>query len=306
MMLRTLCGALGAAAWLAVAPAWSQQTLTICLDENLPPYSVAEGAGRGFDVAVSQALAKHLGRTLAIQWFESKLDEDKSTTLETNALLSDGRCDLVAGYPLVRDALGKPGSETARLPDFRGAVPADRRRRVTMGTLVPTEPYHRAPFTIVLSANAAGHKVAGLADLDGLTLGVEGGTLSDAILMLYRGGRYVDKIVHFAPGRGELLVRMEKGEFDATIIALHRFDVYRAAHPETRIVATNFFYPIAFNMGFVGLSTNAALIAEVNHALLDMRANGELEKYAHDAGMTYVAPVAPAVLEHFTLANLEH
>ena len=83
----------------------------------------------------AQALAKRLGRPLAVQWYESKLDEDASSTIEANALLSDGRCDLVAGYPLVKDALGKPGLETARLPDFAGAQPADRRRRVELGTL---------------------------------------------------------------------------------------------------------------------------------------------------------------------------
>ena len=86
----------------------------------------------------AQALAKRLGRPLAIQWYESKLDAEASSTIEANALLSDGRCNLVAGYPLVKDALGKPGLEKARLPGFAGAQPADRRRLVELGTLTPT------------------------------------------------------------------------------------------------------------------------------------------------------------------------
>ena len=117
--------------------------LRICLNEELPPFSVrTKQGGAGFDFMTAQALAKRLARPLAVQWYESKLDEDASSTIEANALLSDGRCELVAGYPLLRDALSKPGLETARLPDFAGARPADRRRRVALGALMPTMPYH--------------------------------------------------------------------------------------------------------------------------------------------------------------------
>jgi hypothetical protein len=43
--------------------------------------------------------------------------------------------------------LGRPAVETARLPGFEGAKPDDRRRRVSLGELVPTKPYHFAPRT---------------------------------------------------------------------------------------------------------------------------------------------------------------
>src|ERR1700746_867777 len=53
----------------------SDGTLRVCLDENVPPYSVKQAeAGTGFDVLISQALAKRLGQPLAVQWYESKLD----------------------------------------------------------------------------------------------------------------------------------------------------------------------------------------------------------------------------------------
>src|SRR3984957_16605680 len=111
--------------------------LRVCLDENIPPYSFHEGkeAG-GFDLAVAEAVAKHLGRVLAVQWFETGIDADSSLTLQANALLSDGRCQLIGGYPLFRPALGRPAVETARLPGFEGAKPDDRRRRVALGELV--------------------------------------------------------------------------------------------------------------------------------------------------------------------------
>ena len=164
-MRASLLAALASAAVLAsfcgAAPLRAEETdenvLRVCLNEDLPPYSVRRGeGGNGFDFLISEALAKRLGRRLAVQWFESKLDEDSSASIEANALLSDGRCQLLAGYPLTKDALAKPGFETARMPDFAGAKAADRRRRVALSVLAPTRPYHFAAFTVVLGDKAAG------------------------------------------------------------------------------------------------------------------------------------------------------
>ncbi len=77
----------------------AEETLRICLNGNIPPYSFHKGkeAG-GFDLAVAEAVAKRLGRELAVQWFETGIDTDSSLTLQANALLSDGRCQLVGGF----------------------------------------------------------------------------------------------------------------------------------------------------------------------------------------------------------------
>jgi len=91
-----------ASAVLAAAPSRAEEEgksapLRICLNEELPPFSVRnKQGGAGFDVLAAQALAKRLGRPLAVQWYESKLDEDASSTIEANALLSDGRIFLPA------------------------------------------------------------------------------------------------------------------------------------------------------------------------------------------------------------------
>jgi hypothetical protein len=73
----------------------SDRVLSVCLNDNVPPYSIHhDNIGIGFDVAVAEALAKRLGRGLAVQWFESKLDEASNAAIEANALLSDGRCGI--------------------------------------------------------------------------------------------------------------------------------------------------------------------------------------------------------------------
>ena len=283
----------------------SAEVLRVCLDENIPLYSVHRGGiASGFDLAVADAVARRLGRTLAVQWFESKLDEESSSALAANALMSDGKCELVGGYAMVRDALGKPGAETARLPDHAGARPADRPRAVPLGTLVPSRPYHYAALTVVLGPGAASRLVRGLADLEGVRIGAERGTLADAALMLFDGGRLIRWITHVVPGRGELIPRLEAGDFDAILVELRRFDAHRAANPATRLAASGYYYPVGFNMGFVGLSTRQALIDQVNQAIDGLVKENELPALARAVGLTYLPPREPAVREKLSLDDL--
>jgi ABC-type amino acid transport substrate-binding protein len=283
----------------------ADDALRVCLNEDAAPYSVRHnGGGAGFDLAVAEALARRLGRPLEVEWFESKLDEDSSGALEANALLSDGRCQLVAGYPLTEDALGKPGAETARLPDFDGAKPADRRRRIRLGTLQASKPYHFAPLTIVLGGAAVGKPIASLGDLDGVAIGVEGGTLSDTILMSFGDGRLIDRITHLVPGRGQLWTSLERGDFDAALVPLHRFDAYRAEHADTKLRPSGYLYPIGFNIGFVGLARDDRLMADVDAALALLLSSGEIAGLAPKAGMTYLPPRAPDVQKHLLLSDL--
>ena len=304
---------LAATAWLCFGhglPAVRAQeanegTLRVCLNRSLPPYSVRHGdTGSGFDLLISEALAKRLGRRLAVQWFESKLDEASNSTVEADALLSDGRCELVAGYPLVKDALGKPDAESARLPDFAGSRPGDRRRRVALGTLIATTPYHFAPLTVVLGGKAAPKRIGSLADLDDVSLGIESGTLGDGILMTFDHGRLIPNITHMIPERGELLPRLENGEYDATIMPLHHFDAYRIDHPNTKLTASGYYLKIGFNMGFVGLAEKAVLIEQANPAIENMLKDGEASSLARLAHMTYVPPRRPYILEHLSLGDL--
>jgi ABC-type amino acid transport substrate-binding protein len=281
--------------------------LRVCMNEDVPPYSVARGeSGSGFDVALATALARHLGRALEIQWFESKMDEESSPTLEANALLSDRRCDLMAGYPLVMHSLGRPTAKSARLPGFRGAGAGDRRRRVDLGELIASRPYQRAPLALLLAPGIAKRQIGNLRDVADLRFGVEGGTFADAILMLYQNGKLIDRITHYPPGRGEVLTRLEAGEIDATFVALHRFDAHRVKNPATRIQDSGFHYPVAFNLGYAALSSSADLVQRVNTALDSMRSSGEIEKLAKASGVTYVEPVAPFVSPAITFRQLEN
>jgi ABC-type amino acid transport substrate-binding protein len=284
---------------LAATPmAVADEALKICLDENLPPLSMhRRGApDAGFDVALAEALASHLGRPLKLQWFESKLDEDSSPALEANALLSDGRCSLVGSYALTTDSLVVPGVKTAKLPGFEGAVPADRRRRVPLGALSPSRPYMYSALTVILGSKARDRRIAGIGDLAKLRIAIESGTLADAILMTFESGRLIDDITHLVPGRDDLLGRLDRGDFDATLLDTRRFDAWRAAHPDTKLTASGYFYPIGVNRGYVGLASDPALLAAVDGALAGLQSSGNIAELAKAAGLTYLPPRAPAIL----------
>ena len=275
----------------AISPvrATAGEELKVCLDEDLPPLSVHHRgtAGSGFDVSLAQAVAQKLGRQLTIQWFESKLDEDSSPALEANALLSDGRCSLVGSYALTKDSLVVPGVKTAKLPDFEGATIADRRgRRVPLGVLTPSQPYLYSPLTIALGAKVIDRRMAGIGDLAGLRIGIESGTLADAVLMTFDNGRLIDNITHLVPGRDDLLGALDQGDLDATLLDLRRLDAYRAAHPDGKITASGYYYPIGVNRGYVGLDSDPALLAAVNKALSDLQGSGTI------AGLARTAPAS--------------
>ena len=283
---------------MASAALAADDPLKICLDEDRPPLS-AHHRGKpdaGFDVLLAQAVAERLGRPLTIQWFESKLDEDSSPQLEANALLSDGRCSLVGGYALTQDSLVAPGMKTARLPDFAGATRDDRRRRVALGVLTPSQPYVYSPMTVVLGPKATGRKIGDITDLAGLRLVIESGSLGDAILMTFDKGRLIDSITHLVPGRDDLLGALQRGDYDATLIDLARFDAYRAAHPDTALSASGYYYPIGANRGYVGLAGDGALIEAVNKTLSGLAAEGKIAEFGRQAGLTYLPPREPAIL----------
>ncbi|WP_439402947.1 substrate-binding periplasmic protein [Bradyrhizobium sp. DASA03068] len=283
---------------MASAALAADDPLKVCLDEDRPPLSVHHRGkpDAGFDVLLAQAIAERLGRPLKIQWFESKLDEDSSPPLEANALLSDGRCSLVGGYALTQDSLVAPGMKTARLPDFAGATRDDRRRRVPLGVLAPSQPYIYSPMTVVLGPKAQRRKVGDIGDLAGLRLVIESGSLGDAILMTFDKGRLIDNITHLVPGRDDLLGALERGDHDATLIDLARFDAHRAAHPDTAITASGYYYPIGANRGYVGLASDGALIEAVNKALTELTASGRIGEFGKQAGLTYLPPREPAIL----------
>ena len=189
-----------------------------------------------------------------------------------------------------------PRVKTAKLPDFEGATGPDHRRRVPLGVLAPSQPYIYSPLTIALGPKARDRRITGVGDLAGLRIGIESGTLADAILMRFDNGRLIDDITHLVPGRDDLLGTLDRGDLDATLLDLRRLDAYRAAHPDTKLTGSGYYYPIGANRGYVGLASDPNLLAAVNKALTDLQAAGTMAQLGQAIGLTYLPPREPAIL----------
>lgn len=300
---RVLAGAVVSAlvALSALSDAQAQAApLTICLEEDSPPLSFSFGPRKGgFDHGVAEEVAKRMGRPFQVQWFESENDEEAVPVWEANALLSDGLCDLIAGYPMLGSTLGKPETDKGALPEHDGMNRAERGRLVQLGVLIATEPYYRASYGVVIGPGANGRQVDKLADLKGLRLGAEVGTMASALLFRNNGGVLANDISHVSETK-DLLPRFAAGEFDAVLIELHRFDNFRRRHADAPLKWTGYVHPFGVNMGMAVLERNAALRDQVSRILGEMQADGTLDALAKRWQMTRIPPVAPWILDRLT------
>jgi len=286
------------------APA-EKPALTVCMQANDPPLSLrGRGSPSGFDVALSRIIAQRLDRDLRVQWFVSRDDPDASLSKDANALLSYGRCQLVAEYPLVAATLERPYSPSAKLPPFDGATPDDRRRWVKINELAATRPYRLNVLTVVLAARDAGRKVRKLADLDGLKIGVQIATLPDAIAMRYEGGRLTEHVEHLPDAR-DLFEKLQSGSLDAAFVDLRAFDAWRIQHGSSGLAASGYMHSVGFNMGFVGLASDIELVKAADAALADLQAHDALAPLAASEGLTLVPPRTPAVLPDVSPSALD-
>ena len=289
---------------VASAPAaeTAEPPLTVCLEEDSPPYSYKFGKNKigGFDLAIAEALAERLDRTLDILWFEFEDDEEEVPMWQSSALLAERLCDLIGGYALFSAMLGTPVQPMSKLPDYRGGK---RGVRVPTKPIAATRPYHRAPFAVILGPGAGGRKIAKLEDLKGLRIGAEVSTISSAILFRHGHGMLIPDLANIAPTKG-LLKQADAGRFDAVMIELHRFDWYRKRAPETTLRWSGYVHPIGFNIGFAALEEAQDLIAQVDAAIDEMRGDGTIARLAGEAGMTYRPPKAPTILHRITPAML--
>jgi len=278
----------------------SGPALRVCLEEGSPPYSFKfKRRQGGFDLVLAERVAKELGRTLAVQWFEFEIDEDEINSLQANALLADGRCELIGGFPMLKSWLAPPGHERSGLPDLAGARRSHRGRTVQLGLLAATRPYRRTDFGVV-AAPGFDRPVRSLDDLKGVTLIEPWRSVPAFILWRHRHGAFIDQISHVA-GREDLFEKLEATPGAASLIEVHRFDRYRFQHPGTRLRWTGYVHRLGYNFGFAALAGAKRLVAEVDRALERLETAGALVAIAKENGVTYFKPQAPIVSEGLVL-----
>ena len=280
----------------AAADGADANALTVCLNRDNAPFSQKkDGKESGYDLMVAQAVAKQLGKTLEVKWYEKERRSRGPVSVKASVLINAGVCQLIGGYPLLQSSLDRPGAgESATLPPVEG-IPAENRKQSIKGSqLFPSQPYHFAGVTPVLGARVTQQKLESLDDLKPYKIGNRPAAIGDLIAMAYKQGLLVKNVMH-VDIQSEPLDALSKGEFDVTIIEAHKFDTYRAENPQTALRASGLVLPVGFNLGFVTTEEHAELLKAVTAAVDTLVKSGEMEKTARTAGITYIAPQQPAV-----------
>ncbi|MEI7782984.1 MAG: transporter substrate-binding domain-containing protein [Betaproteobacteria bacterium] len=293
---------LGVAAWLCCA--WAvAEPLRVCVSQDTPPLSqVRHGQARGFDIRLAQAVAEASGRELKILPFETEFEKESTLAHEVNALLSAGLCDLVSGFPLLRADLGPPGRSSARPPDYPGAKRKRERAFITLGELVASSPYLASTLGVAQAAGRAQVKV--LMDLQGRKTGAVSGTLAGTLVSLYRSGALRGQMVTLSQ-REDAWAALDSGRIDSLLLPTAAFDAYRLQHPATALELAELRRPIGLNLGLVALASAPQELLQVsNRVIAQAMADGRMQRWAAQEGLSWSPPTQPAVSDGPTLASL--
>lgn len=274
----------------------ADNVLTVCLNKDNAPFSFSKGdAEGGFDYLVTQAVARELGKTLVVKWYEKERRSRVPVSVKTSVMVNAGICQLVGGYPLIQSSLEREaGADTTTLPPITG-LPAERREEMIKGSpLVAGPAYYFVGITPVFGGHVPTVVLSGLDDLQNYKIGNRPSSIGDLISMAYKKGMLIPQVTHI-DARREPLEALEHSEFDVTFTEAYKFDLYRAAHPQSKLRASGLMLPVGFNLGFVSTASNARLLEEVGRAVARLMENDALHKAASEAGLTYIKPALPVV-----------
>lgn len=307
-MKRALAGFAAAFALGASAPVIAAEdagaVLTVCLNKDYPPFSFKkDGEVGGYDYLVAQALAKHLGKTLEVKWYEKERRSRGPISVKTSVLINAGVCQLVGGYPLIQSSLDRPSGEATTLPPVEGMASESRKQSINGSQLFASLPYHFAGLTVVFGKTVTLPKLQALDELKPYKIGNRPASLGDLLAMAYKKGLLMNNIVRVDIGI-EPLEALAKSEFDVTMVEAHKFDIYRQENPTTELRPSGMVLPVGLNLGFVTTAEHSTLLAQVNVALSALLKEGAIEKAARENSLTFIAPLNPAVRSGLGLDKL--
>ncbi len=294
--MRTAVATLLAGLFVASASAVAAEPVTICLNKDNQPFSsYKDGKESGFDVEIARAVSQRLNRPLEIKWYQRERRSRVPVPLKTSVLLASGVCQLVGGFPLVQSSLERPaaGSDETTLPPVDGLPDEKRANPVKGAQLLASQPYHFAGVTPVFGPKVQGD-IQSLDELQPYRIGNRPASIGDLIAMAYKQGMLLKNVSH-VDARDEPFEAMVRGDFDVTLTEAHKFDAYRAENPQTPLRASGLALPVGFNLGFVTIGQNAALLKAVDAAIADLVRTGDAARSASAAKLTWSAPQQPAV-----------
>ena len=282
----------------------ASDSVTICLNKDNAPFSFnKENGPGGFDYLMAQAVSKKLGRKLEVKWYEKERRSRGPVSVKTSVLINGGVCQLVGGFPLIVSSLERPNGESTTLPPVDGMAAESRKQVIKGSQLISSSPYHFAGITVIFGAAVPLQKLDTLDQLKPYKIGNRPASIGDLITMAYKKGLLMTNVMHVGI-QDEPLDALSKAQFDITLIESHKFDAYVQENPKTTLRGSQMILPVGFNLGFVTTAEHAELLAAVSAAVDAMIKNGEAEKVARAAGLTFIAPLTPSVRSGLGLEQL--
>lgn len=231
--------------------------LELCAHPDALPYSsAASGAQPGFQVELTEALAKELGLPLKVTWITSRPNARFTT------------CDAFAGVAVMDADDGADGPPDKVMP------------------LLHTKPY--MALRTVLATQRAPESLTGLDSLRGLRVAVPSGSWAHVLLVKAD----IPVLVRFLHDDA-IIDAIASGQADAGIVSEIGLGWFQKNHPDVPMAGTK--TPIAgldldFDIAMGLRRANLATRDEVDAALARLRDNGTIAAVLARYGIPYHAP----------------
>ncbi|MEM7424620.1 MAG: c-type cytochrome [Pseudomonadota bacterium] len=278
--------------------------LTACLAKNGGVMSSwRHGGGTGLDYFLAEAIAERSGLELEVTWFESEQEEESNPVKEIYGMLSYDLCDIAPGVALYDTARAPYAGQRAALPRWRDRPDhLGQEFQVDLKPVQLSTPYARVEFAIVVREGVP-DRFSSLKDLEGLTVGIEQGTLP-GVLVLRQGNEAIRASAKtFNPGPG-FLWKMETGAFDAALVPVAAYDFHKRQNRITKLKLTSYRHPLGFNLGVATRADNRALGNAANKIIPVLLTDGTLVQAAKKSKLHFSPPQKPDFQPRLTMRDI--
>ncbi len=280
-------------------------TLTACLAKNGGVMSARRAnGGAGMDYEVAAALAAELGVPLEVRWFESEQEEESTPIREIYALLAFEVCDIIPGFALYETSLSAFYKTRAALPRWDDKpTHLGMEYQVDLEPVSVTDPYARMEMGVVYRTPEFDREIEKIADLEGLKLGVEQGTLAGVLTLRQGTEKMAADAVTLNPGP-DFLWQMEQGAFDAALVTIGAYDFHKKQNFISTLALDEYRHPLGFNISVAMLKRKNALRDVFDPAIARMIKDGTMAALGEKSGHTYAPPHKPWVQAHLTMQTI--
>jgi ABC-type amino acid transport substrate-binding protein len=175
--------------------------------------------------------------------------------------------------------------------------------QVDLEPIAVSDPYYRMEIGLVHRKDVDPGDVRRVADLDGLKLGVEQGTLPGILTLRQGTEAMVRDAKTFNPGPS-FLWEMENGAFDAALVTVGAYDFHVRQNPVSKLVLDDYRHPLGFNLGIAVLKENTGLLERLNEVIATLESSGRVEELAAKSKVHFAAPQQPFMQARLTLKDI--